>query len=72
MDPSIQRIVYHYYACLPLHSSQMPVLIAATAASKEPPDGFLIKDIVSILQTEYEIVCKALVTKAFHVSSMTP
>ena len=39
-----------YCTCTcPSHFSQMPVLIAATAASKEPADGFLVKDIVSIL-----------------------
>ena len=27
----------------------MPVLLAATSATKEPADGFLVKDIISIL-----------------------
>ena len=35
--------------CLSVLFPQMPVLIAATVASDKPTDGYLVKDIISIL-----------------------
>ena len=50
-DPSDKVHSPALSVCLSVSFPQMPVLIAATVASDKPTDGYLVKDIISILTT---------------------